>query len=62
MFWRLHAQRLLVERGDTSIAGDLAALIDGPVDSTGLNAAGVHAIWALHGLGMLQVAGPVRGR
>ena len=54
MFWRLHAQRLLVERGDPSVAGDLAALIDGPVDSTGLNAAGVHAIWALHGLGVLQ--------
>ena len=32
MFWRLHAQRLLVERGDTSVARDLAALIDGPVD------------------------------
>jgi len=54
MFWRLHAQRLLVERGDRSVARDLAALIDGPVDSTGLNAAGVHAIWALHGLGVLQ--------
>ena len=53
MFWRLHAQRLLVERGDASVARDLAALIDGPVDSTGLNAAGVHAIWALHGLGAL---------
>ena len=61
MFWRLHAQRLLVERGDKSVAGDLAALIDGPVDSTGLNAAGVHAIWALHGLGVLQVAGPSGG-
>ena len=61
MFWRLHAQRLLVERGDRSIAGDLAALIDGPVDSTGLNAAGVHAIWALHGLGVLQDAGPSGG-
>ncbi len=54
MFWRLHAQRLLVERGDPSVAPDLAALIDGPVDSTGLNAAGVHAIWALHGLGALH--------
>ncbi len=58
MFWRLHAQRLLVERGDKSVARDLAALIDGPVDSTGLNAAGVHAIWALHGLGALHSTEP----
>ncbi len=56
MFWRLHAQRLLVERGDPSVGRDLAALIDGPADSTGLNAAGVHAIWTLHGLGALNSA------
>jgi putative membrane-bound dehydrogenase-like protein len=53
MFWRMHAQRLIVERGKTDVANDLAALIDDPADSTGLNAAGVHAIWALHGLGLL---------
>ncbi|MHB1560996.1 MAG: PVC-type heme-binding CxxCH protein [Isosphaeraceae bacterium] len=58
MFWRLHAQRLLVERGDRAVGGDLARLIDGPVDATGLNAAGVHAIWALHGLGLLEDDGP----
>ena len=58
MFWRLHAQRLLVERGDRSIKRDLALLIDGPADATGLNAAGVHAIWALQGLGLLEVDGP----
>ncbi len=45
-----------MERGDRSVAPDLAALIDGPVDSTGLNAAGVHAIWTLHGLGLLDAA------
>src|SRR5262249_11869628 len=56
MFWRLHAQRLLVEGGYASVAPDLAALIDGPADSTGLNAAGVHAIWALQGLGALNSA------
>ncbi len=58
MFWRLHAQRLLVERRDKSVIPDLAALIDGPVDSTGLNAAGVHAIWTLHGLGALHPTVP----
>ena len=45
MFWRLHAQRLLVERGDrTIVASDLAELIaDRSVDETGLNGAAVHA-------------------
>jgi putative membrane-bound dehydrogenase-like protein len=62
MFWRLHAQRLLVERGDLSVTRDLAALIDGPVDSTGLNAAGVHAIWALHGLGPWHAPDPAGDR
>ena len=52
MFWRLHAQRLLVERGGDDVASDLAKLIaDRSVDETGLNGAAVHAIWALHGLG-----------
>ena len=40
MFWRLHAQRLLVERGKDDVASDLAKLIaDRSVDATGLNAA-----------------------
>ena len=29
--------------------------VDVPVDSTGLNAAGVNAVWALHGLGLLHL-------
>ena len=41
MFWRLHAQRLLVERGEDDRRGRLAELIaDRSVDATGLNAAG----------------------
>ena len=52
MFWRLHAQRLLVERGDASVAArPRAALIDGPVDATGLNAAGVPCHVGVDGLG-----------
>jgi hypothetical protein len=51
MFWRLHAQRLLVERGKDDVASDLAKLIaDRSVDETGLNGAAVHALWAMAGL------------
>ena len=31
MFWRLHAQRLLVERGKTDVVPDLIALVERPV-------------------------------
>ena len=51
MFWRLHAQRLLVERGQADVAADLARLVaDTSVDATGLNGAAVHALWALAGV------------
>ncbi len=49
--WRLHAQRLLVERGKRDIEPDLLKLIqDKSVDETGLNAGAVHAVWTLSGL------------
>jgi putative membrane-bound dehydrogenase-like protein len=52
MTWRLHAQRLLVERGKTDVAAALAKLIeDKTVDETGLNAGAVHAVWTLTALG-----------
>jgi putative membrane-bound dehydrogenase-like protein len=52
MLWRMHAQRLLVERGDQSVAGALAELVsDTRVDETGQNPTAVHALWTLHGLG-----------
>jgi putative membrane-bound dehydrogenase-like protein len=51
MTWRLHAQRLLVERGKTDVVPALRKLIeDETVDATGLNAGAVHAVWALAGL------------
>ena len=54
-FWRLHAQRLLVERGKADVAAELIKLVgDKSVDAIGLNAAAIHALWALHGLGMLE--------
>lgn len=55
MFWRKHAQRLLVERGETDVVPRLIELVkDNEVDDTGLNAAAVHALRTLHGLGQLN--------
>ena len=48
MFWRLHAQRLLVERGQDDVAEDLAKLVADPsVDAVGLNPGAIHAMWTL---------------
>jgi uncharacterized protein len=51
LFWRLTAQRLLVERGDTSVVPDLRELVaDQTVDEIGLNVGAIHALWTLEGL------------
>jgi putative membrane-bound dehydrogenase-like protein len=51
LFWRLTAQRLLVERADTSIVPDLCDLVaDKNVDEIGLNVGAIHALWTLEGL------------
>jgi putative membrane-bound dehydrogenase-like protein len=55
MFWRSHAQRLLVERGDASVVPALVALVkDHSVDAIGLNTAATHALWALRGMGAID--------
>ncbi len=55
LFWRRHAQRLLVERGKTDIVPDLIALVaDKSLDPIGLNVGAIHALWTLHGLGALD--------
>ena len=55
MFWRRQAQRLLVEKGDKSIAPKLFELVNNQdVDEIGLNPGAVHALWTLHGLGLLD--------
>ena len=55
MFWRTHAQRLLVERGNTDVLPQLAALIQKQsVDEIGLNPAAIHALWTMQGLGALD--------
>jgi uncharacterized protein len=52
MLWRLHAQRLLVERGQKDVVPQLVALTrNKSVDEIGLNGAAFHALWTLHGLG-----------
>ncbi len=53
--WRMHAQRLLVERGKTDVVPALIErLADRSVDAIGLNAGVIHALWTLHGLGVLD--------
>ncbi len=55
MFWRLTAQRLLVEKKDpAAIPGLLKLINDKQVDKIGLNGPAVNALWALHGMGILE--------
>ncbi len=55
MFWRLHAQRLLVERKATNAEQALIALAkDQSLDDLGLNVGAMHALWTLSGLGLLD--------
>jgi putative membrane-bound dehydrogenase-like protein len=55
MFWRLHAQRLLVERGQRDVVPALVELVkDRAQDAIGLNPGAIHALWTLHALGALN--------
>ena len=63
MFWRLHAQRLLVERGQKDVVPQLVTLARGKaVDEIGLNGGALHALWTLHGLGELSTLTTDAGR
>ncbi|WP_419211905.1 PVC-type heme-binding CxxCH protein [Maribacter sp. X9] len=54
-FWRLTAQRLLVERGEMDVLNDLYRLVNKKeVDDEGLNNAALHALWTFEGLGALE--------
>ncbi len=59
MRWRMHAQRLLVERGLPDVASDLASLIQNKsIDEVGLNLGAIHALWTLHGLHLINEKNP----
>ena len=56
MFWRLHAQRLLVERGKTDVVPALVAakrLSNGGKLPSEVRERIIHALCTLHGLGQL---------
>jgi len=55
LLWRMHAQRLLVTRGQQDVVPALCELArDTKVDEIGLNPAAIHALWTLEGLGTLD--------
>ncbi len=57
MFWRMTAQRLLIERNKKDIVPQLIALVnDKSVDEIDNNPAAIHALWTLQGLGALDGA------
>ncbi|MEZ6130673.1 MAG: ThuA domain-containing protein [Planctomycetaceae bacterium] len=53
--WRLHAQRLLIERSaDEAVPALLERLSDESVDEIGLNVGAIHALHTLKGLGVID--------
>ena len=55
LLWRMHAQRLLVSRGNKDVVPALCELVRDPsVDDIGLNPAAIHALWTAYGLGALD--------
>ncbi|HEX3150869.1 MAG TPA: PVC-type heme-binding CxxCH protein [Gemmataceae bacterium] len=59
LFWRRHAQRLLVERAKADVLPALYTLVrDAKVDEIGLNVGAIHALWTIHGLGALNGSNP----
>src|SRR5262249_4475469 len=59
LLWRRHAQRLLVERGRADVVPSLIELVRDPsVDAIGLNVGAIHALWTLHGLGVIDERHP----
>ncbi|MGB1926799.1 MAG: c-type cytochrome, partial [Rubripirellula sp.] len=55
MFWRRHAQRLLIEKNDQSAVDSLITLaLNRETDSVGLSAGSIHALRTLHWLAQLE--------
>ncbi len=62
LFWRNHAQRLLVERGQTDVKAKLIDMVlNQSVDELGLNVGAIHALWTLQGLGLVETDAIVQG-
>lgn len=60
MLWRQHAQRLLVERGNTDVVPQLLEMLqDQSADAVGLNVGAIHALWTLKGLGAIDSPMPM---
>ena len=60
LFWRRHAQRLLVERGRKDVVPALIALVaDQQKDELDLNVGAIHALWTLHGLNAIDAMSEV---
>ncbi len=54
-FWRTHAQRMLVERGNKDVVPQLKEMVaNTQLDEIGINATAIHALWTLKGLGALD--------
>ncbi len=54
MVWRLHAQRLLIERDAKDVVPELLKLADAAaVDAIGLNVGAIHALRTLDGLAVI---------
>lgn len=49
-WWRLNAQRLIIDRDDASVGPELIKLLDESTDSLGR----LHALWTLEGLGLID--------
>jgi putative membrane-bound dehydrogenase-like protein len=59
LFWRITAQRLLIEKGDKSVIPDLIKLTqDQSVDAIGLNTTAINALWTLADMGALDGSNP----
>lgn len=57
MFWRMHAQRMLIERGQKDVVPQLIDMTkDQSVDAIGINATAIHSLWTLKGLNALDDA------
>ena len=55
MFWRMTAQRLLVQRDETDVVPELCRLVNHKTkDELGMNPGATHALWTLHGLGLMD--------